>query len=779
MGNSLAHPEDAGKRSGRSSVPFGDLVGRHDAAATPADPFRRLWDLGYRQLVPIVPPDAEISPNSLLARRISAAQDPRGKAPGVRGGDGLWRGLNWLRHETTPANLEAWAAMGAGVGIRTGDLGDGTTLAAIDADTLDPELSRIVRGVIDRRFGLLPLRIGRPPKGLLLVRVAGEFPYSRVEFGERDKKGRLLERVEILTDGRQFVAEGIHPFTREPYRWERALLPLAELPVVEARELVALLEELRDILPAASEIVREGGAGKAPANQNSLRGDPDLVRRAVEIMANPVDLDRDAYVDIAYAIKAAVGPENEAEGREIFVEWATRWEGAADDLAPSALAETAAADFRRCQAPFRLGASWLFDRAEKLSAGSFSRAEQWFEPVGDRTPLFPEEPANPSTGSDATIAWFDPEAWVDKPIPVREWEVRDWIPRHEVTLLYGDGGVGKTLLVHQYAVAASAGVSWLGQETRPARVMCFFCEDSDDELQRRHADILRSMNLVHSDTGGRLRIASRRNVDNLMALWDRQTGEMKRRAVWEQLRADAIGFGADVVILDTIADIFAGEEQNRAQVTSFVKTVLGRLAQDIGGSVIALGHPSQAGKSSGEGTSGSTGWSNAVRSRLYLSYPSGTKTGNVRELEGKKLNYGAKGAKLKIRWNRGAFDLIASSIPVQGDAMRSAPSGVISVETSAENAVLDAIAANPGVRMNLTGKTSNYYAPTVLRKREADLLAPYSLEEIVSAVDRLDAAGVIRGVEVGKDGSRRTTYGLRIDTDKLSARSATDGDVFT
>jgi RecA-family ATPase len=87
--------------------------------------------------------------------------------------------------------------------------------------------------------------------------------------------------------------------------------------------------------------------------------------------------------------------------------------------------------------------------------------------------------------------------------------------------------------------------------------------------------------------------------------------------------ADAKAFRADVVIVDTIADVFAGSEIDRMQVNAFVKSCLGRLAQEIGGSVIALGHPSMAGKQSGEGESGSTAWSNAVRSRLYLKVPEG------------------------------------------------------------------------------------------------------------------------------------------------------------
>ncbi|MBB3938161.1 hypothetical protein [Aureimonas phyllosphaerae] len=167
-----------------------------------------------------------------------------------------------------------------------------------------------------------------------------------------------------------------------------------------------------------------------------------------------------------------------------------------------------------------------------------------------------------------------------------------------------------------------------------------------------------------------------------------------------------------------------------------------------------------------------------MRSRLYLSYPSGTTSGNVRELEGKKLNYGAKGAKLKMRWNRGAFDLIASSTPVHAEAAGAFTAGIVSVEAGVERDILDAVALHPDVRMVLAGKTSPYYAPTVLKKREPDLLVAWTPDEVVAAVERLEAAGVIRSVPIGKDASRRTTYGLRIDADRLSARDAGNAGVF-
>jgi hypothetical protein len=331
-------------------------------------------------------------------------------------------------------------------------------------------------------------------------------------------------------------------------------------------------------------------------------------------------------------------------------------------------------------------------------------------------------------------------------------------------------GIGKTLAIHQYATAAAAGRQWLGQPTRKARVMCFFCEDSEDELLRRQIDINKSMGVTFDDTAENLRIASRKYMDNLFILWDRNTGAMKRQAVWEQLRRDALAFGAEVLVVDTIADTFGGNEIDRAQVNAFVKSCLGRLAQEIGGTVIALGHPSMSGMASGQGTSGSTAWSNAARSRLFLRYPKGIEKGNIRELEGMKLNYGPKGNLLKLRWSHGAFDVVAATVapsrseilpkPFEGGEPGGSVSASFStVEGACDAAVLDALIACTGAALVMKTNSVNY-APKVLKRREPDLLAAFGLDEVAEALSRLEGRGVIRADEVGRDASRRPLYGF-------------------
>nr|WP_281066391.1 AAA family ATPase [Xanthobacter flavus] len=59
-----------------------------------------------------------------------------------------------------------------------------------------------------------------------------------------------------------------------------------------------------------------------------------------------------------------------------------------------------------------------------------------------------------------------------KPIPPRQEHVEGMIPAGNVTLLYGDGGTGKSLLALQLAVATAAGSQWIGLPVARGSTLC-------------------------------------------------------------------------------------------------------------------------------------------------------------------------------------------------------------------------------------------------------------------------------------------------------------------
>ncbi len=52
---------------------------------------------------------------------------------------------------------------------------------------------------------------------------------------------------------------------------------------------------------------------------------------------------------------------------------------------------------------------------------------------------------------------IDPSVWDGQPVPVRQWIIADWIPLLKTTILFGDGGTGKTLLMLMLTVACAWG----------------------------------------------------------------------------------------------------------------------------------------------------------------------------------------------------------------------------------------------------------------------------------------------------------------------------------
>jgi RecA-family ATPase len=272
---------------------------------------------------------------------------------------------------------------------------------------------------------------------------------------------------------------------------------------------------------------------------------------------------------------------------------------------------------------------------------------------------FPDKPAR----ALERLSFIDIGKWQDTPAPEREWTIQGRIPLCSVTLCAGEGGVGKTLLMLHCGAAIALGRDWLGALPEPEPVLGAFCEDDQHELHRRLDRIVDHYGETHTELAKNFHALSLVGRDAVMAA-PNKNGIIEPTALFKQFHEAACDLQPRLIIVDNSADVFAGNENDRAQVLHFV-TLLRSVVVDASAGLVLTSHPSIAGINSGSGTSGSTGWHNSVRARMYFKRAVTEKDEEpdplLRVLQTMKSNYSnAEGETINLRWKDGLFLPVAS-----------------------------------------------------------------------------------------------------------------------
>jgi len=261
------------------------------------------------------------------------------------------------------------------------------------------------------------------------------------------------------------------------------------------------------------------------------------------------------------------------------------------------------------------------------------------------------------------LPFINMSTWDTDPVPERQWAVQDRIPLKQTYLFTGNGAVGKSLVELQRAVAHVLGKHWLGMPVRQGPAIYMGAEDDEDELHIRLAAILEYYEATFADLrAGGLQLLSYVGEDCLLGVPDKR-GVIQPTDLCGRLKEAAFDLRPAAVIIDTVADVYAGSEIDRGQTTQFVKLMNG-IAAAGSCSVGILAHPSVAGMSTGTGLSGSTAWHNKVRARAYMKALE-TEKGDEPDPDAKSIqfmknNYGRQGDTLQVRWQRGVYVLESS-----------------------------------------------------------------------------------------------------------------------
>jgi RecA-family ATPase len=346
------------------------------------------------------------------------------------------------------------------------------------------------------------------------------------------------------------------------------------------------------------------------------------------------------------------------------------------------------------------------------------------------------EPA--SKDSSSPLCFVNIADWCQHDPPPRDWAVRDRFPLRNVSLLSGEGSAGKTILLMQLAAAHVLGRGWLDTLPEIGPAIFLNAEDEESELHRRFVAIANLYSVSLAELKDDLHILALAGQDAVLGYAD-HSGLVKPTKLFQQLTDAAREIQPKFIGLDTSADIFAGNENDRTQVRQFVGLLRG-LAIAGNSAVIVCAHPSLTGINSGTGLSGSTAWHNSVRARAYLRpliaddiEPDKT----LRQLDFMKSNYSAIANSITLRWKHGVF------VPEPKPG---------SLEKMAADAKADDTFLQLLKRFNEQGRhvsaalTSINYAPTVFAEESNGI----SRSQLADAMRRLFQAEKIRVENYGR-----------------------------
>jgi RecA-family ATPase len=264
------------------------------------------------------------------------------------------------------------------------------------------------------------------------------------------------------------------------------------------------------------------------------------------------------------------------------------------------------------------------------------------------------------------VEWIDRRIsdWNEAELPDRLWVVPDWIPREQVTGLYGPPGVNKTDFLIQLLMSTSLGLPFLGYQLERMPVFGLFCEDTAVEIARRAAKIASHHGMYLSEFPD-FHYASLVGHDDLEFVTFERNSMYQTRAL-KRFDMTIQQTGAALACLDTAPHFFGGSEIDRRQVSRFLRK-LDAISIVRGCGIVITAHPSARGaKAGGRMDSGSTGWEGGVRARIALTKsndPEGDdeepgkppEDTNDRTLTLWKSNYAPPGKTISLVWKDGVF----------------------------------------------------------------------------------------------------------------------------
>jgi RecA-family ATPase len=182
-----------------------------------------------------------------------------------------------------------------------------------------------------------------------------------------------------------------------------------------------------------------------------------------------------------------------------------------------------------------------------------------------------------------------------------------------------------------------------------------------------------------------------------------------------------------LVVVDNVAATFAGNQNDRVMVRSYVNLWRQIAHGPSKPAVLLLDHPSLSGLTAGTGRGGNMDWRNAVRSALHLHAPSDSAEAakGIRVLETAKSNYGPPGNPVRLLWSDGVLQLEAAPSSHHRAAM----------DAECEEIFLRLLDERNAQGRHVSDKSGKNYAPAVFADMTGN--GGFTRKPFTHAMDRL------------------------------------------
>ncbi len=210
----------------------------------------------------------------------------------------------------------------AGIGILT------KHTPAIDIDVRDAQIIEKLLKYIKKKIGISAQRVGEAPKLLLPYRT--DRPFNKISSPIYQDQAGKKHQIEIMGDGQQFVAYGIHPKTQRPYTWisEQALADIQRDDLITLTQIQAqqLIEYFSSIVPPTWPCTSDHNRLQESTPHNTLTASINALPIVVDNIQDKLNHvnaeDYSTWIKVGMALHHQ--HQGNAEGFDLWNEWSSK-----------------------------------------------------------------------------------------------------------------------------------------------------------------------------------------------------------------------------------------------------------------------------------------------------------------------------------------------------------------------------------------------------------------------------------------------------------------------